>query len=82
MPSTQSEIARSDHAIVAASQNEHGSGWDAKNAQNAPANQRTPHNAVEPMKASLTPSTVANNAAENAHKAQSTQNLQKSWWHW
>jgi hypothetical protein len=36
---------------------------------------------VEPMKAGLTPSTVANHAVENTRKTQATQNLQKSWWH-
>jgi hypothetical protein len=38
-------------------------------------------NAVEPMKPALTPSTVANNAAENNHKTQDAQNLQKARWH-
>jgi hypothetical protein len=42
---------------------------------------RASRDAVEPAKAGLTPSTVANNAAENTRKTQSTQNLQKAWWY-
>jgi hypothetical protein len=43
--------------------------------------QRASPNGVEPMKPALTSSTVANNAAENTHRTQAAQNLQKAWWH-
>jgi hypothetical protein len=29
----------------------------------------------------LTPSAVANNATENTRKSQTSQNVQKAWWH-
>jgi hypothetical protein len=77
---------RNDRAVMAANQSSRGNGWDGPNAQtqrgqSPQQDPRTSRSGVEPMKAGLTPSTVANHAVENTRKTQATQNLQKAWWH-
>jgi hypothetical protein len=78
---------RNDHTVIAANQSNRGNGWDTQNAQtqrwqsSQQQDQHMPRNTVEPTKPALTSSTVANNAADTTRKTQTSQNLQKAWWH-
>jgi hypothetical protein len=65
---------RNDRAVIAANA-------QTQRGESPQQDQRISRSGVEPMKAGLTPSTVANHAVENTRKTQTTQNLQKSWWH-
>ena len=79
---------RNDRAVIAANQSGTAAMDGVRKMRNRsggqspqPQDPRMSRNTFEPTKAALTPSTVANNSAETTHKTQTTQNLQKAWWH-